>query len=78
MILERVVAGQVEFYFENEKLFGNFQYGFRKYRSTFTALTTTINNALKGARNKQKIGTLLYDLSTAFDTVKIDTLVHKL
>ena len=38
MILEKVVAVQVERFFEQNSLLGSFQFGFRKHRSTISEL----------------------------------------
>ena len=78
MILERIVAIQVEEYFKREGLFGGFQYGFRAKRSTITAVAAAMNEVLTGKTSGKCSGALLFDLSAAFDTVDPETLCRKL
>ena len=40
MVLERIVTLQIEEYFENNNLLGEFQFGFRKNKSTISELLT--------------------------------------
>ena len=40
MILEKVVACQIEEFFEQNKLLGSFQFGFQKNKSTISELLT--------------------------------------
>ena len=69
MILERVVAMQIEEYFEKNKLFSSFQFGFRKNKNTTSELLTLFDAILEAKEMKKEILVLLYDLSSAFDTV---------
>ena len=46
MVLERVVAIQIEEYFETNKLLGLFQFGFRRNRSTISELLTLFDTIL--------------------------------
>ena len=78
MILERVVAIQIEDYFESNNLLGPFQFGFRKYKSTISELLTLFDSLLEGKENRKEIMIVLYDLSAAFDTVSHDILLEKL
>ena len=70
MILERVVAIQIEDYFESNNLLGPFQFGFRKYKSTISELLTLFDSLLEGKENRKEIMVILYNLSAAFDTVQ--------
>ena len=74
MILERVIAIQIEDYFESNNLLGAFQFGFRKYKSTITELLTLFDSLLEGKENRKEIMVILYDLSAAFDTVLLEKL----
>ena len=78
MSLERVVAIQIENYFEDNKLLGSFQFGFRKNKSTITELLMLFDTILSAKEKKKEILVLLYDLSAAFDTVCHQTLLDKL
>ena len=78
MILERVVAIQIEEHFENNRLFGDFQFGFRQNKSTISELLTLFENLLEAKEDRSFIMLLMYDLSAAFDTVSHDILCQKL
>ena len=54
MILERVVAIQIEEYFESNKLLGSFQFGFRKNKSTVSELLTLFDTILEAKENKKR------------------------
>ena len=78
MILEKIVADQIEKFFEDNNLLGEFQFGFRRKKSTISELIT-LYETLQEARDQGKhIGLILYDLSAAFDTVEPQVLVQKL
>ena len=69
---------QIEEHFEKNKLFGEFQFGFRKNKNTTSEHLTLFDTILDAKeRNKEKI-LLLYDLSSAFDTVSHEILLKKL
>jgi hypothetical protein len=69
MVLEKVVALQIEEYFEKNKLLGSFQFGFRMFKSTISELLTVFDTLLEAKENGKEILVILYDLSAAFDTV---------
>ena len=78
MVLERIFAIQVEEHFESDKLFGEFQFGFRKNKSTISELLTLFDSIMEAKEDKKEILVLLYDLSSAFDTVSSEILLSKL
>ena len=78
MILERVIAIQIENFFEKNNLFGSFQFGFRNNRSTISEMLTLFDTLLEAKETKKEILVVLYDLSSAFDTVSHDILLTKL
>ena len=51
MVLERVVAIQIEKFFEDNNLFGTFQFGFRSKKSTISEMLTLFDNLLEEKRN---------------------------
>ena len=53
MILEKIVANQIEEFFEKNELLGSFQFGFRRNRSTISELLTLFD-ALLEAKNLKK------------------------
>jgi retron-type reverse transcriptase len=78
MILEKVVALQIEEYFEKNKLLGKFQFGFRRNKSMISELHTLFDTVLEAKEMKKEILIILYDLSAAFDTVPHQIPVEKL
>ena len=53
MVLERVIAIQIEEYFESNNLLGSFQFGFRKNKSTISELLTLFDSLLEGKENRK-------------------------
>ena len=60
MVLERVVAKQIEEYFETNNLLGTFQFGFRKNKSSISELLTLFDSLLERKENKKEIMVILY------------------
>ena len=75
-IFEKVLFEQISKFFE--KIFSKFLCGFRKGFSTQTALLNLIQIWQKLLDNKNIIGTLLIDLSKAYDCISHDLLLAKL
>ena len=78
MVLEKIVADQVESHFESEGLLGNFQFGFRKNKSTVSEMLTLFEKLQESKEGNQQTLVVLYDLSAAFDTVEPKVLLEKL
>lgn len=77
-ILEKVVYNQVVCYCESNHIFPDLQSGFRKNRSTATALLDVVDNLLSSIdKGKGSILTLL-DFSRAFDSINFNVLLSKL
>ena len=77
-VLEKVIHIQLSHHFEsNELLFKN-QHGFRKNRSTTTALATMYDRWCKAADQGKMTGILMVDLSAAFDVIGHDVILDKL
>ena len=73
---EIVVDLQLREHCERYGLFGAHQHGFRKHRSTSTALLTTITR-LRTERKTKFRGILFYDLSAAYDVLPPDIFLEK-
>ena len=78
MVLEKIVADQIESYFESNKLLGQFQFGFRRNKSTVSELLTLFETLMEAKENNKLILQILYDLSAAFDTVEPRVIIEKL
>ena len=78
MILEKIIAIQIEEFFEKNKLFGSFQFGFRKDKSTVSELLTLFDILLDAKQDKKEIILIMYDLSSAFDLADHKILLAKL
>ena len=77
-ILEKVVYRQIYQYFESNKIFHDSLHGYRRNRSTLTALLTMYDKWARAASMGQVTGVLFVDLSSAFDLVPYELLVKKL
>ena len=77
-ILEKIIYEQLYNYFTNNKLFHPNIHGYRKNRSTQTALLQMYDRWVEAAHLGQVSGSLLLDMSAAFDLVSSDILIKKL
>ena len=74
-LTEKVVAGQIEIYLENNNLLDPYQSGYRKHHLTETAVLNITNDILS---MKDSPSLVSIDLSAAFDSVDHDVLVKRL
>ena len=77
-VLERVMYEQIYEYFSKNSLFHPNLMGFRKNRSTLTAVLQMYDRWVRGADEGKINGVILLDLSAAFDLVDANILVEKL
>ena len=77
-VLEKVVCNQLTKFLEDNKLLPDNQHGFRKSRSTMTALTSIQKKWIASTEDDLKTGVLIWDLSAAFDTLDPELLCEKL
>ena len=77
-ILEKIVYEQLYGYFTRNKILHSNLHGFRKNRSTQTALLQMYDRWVGAAAKGQVSGAVLLDLSAAFDLVPPDILLAKL
>ncbi|QQP39010.1 Rna-directed dna polymerase from mobile element jockey-like protein, partial [Caligus rogercresseyi] len=77
-ILETVVKTDFEIHLAKTEALPNTQFGFRRGRSTTTALATAHAKWLKAEQRGRVVGVLGFDLSAAFDTVDQLQLLPKL
>ena len=78
MICERVIAIQAEKYFEENKILQEFQFGFRRFKSTISEMLTLFDSLLEAKEEGKEIALLLFDLSSAFDTIDHGILCERL
>ena len=77
-ILEKIMYEQIYSYFDRNKLFHPSLHGYRKGRSTMTALLSMYDKWVWAASKGQVSGVVLVDLSAAFDLVSPSLLIEKL
>ena len=77
-ILEKVMYEQIYGYFAKNNLFHPSLHGYKRGRSTMTALLSMYEKWVKSASVGQLSGVVLVDLSAAFDLVSPALLIHKL
>ena len=71
------MAEQLNQFLEGKKLFDKFQSGFRKSRSTETALLKVSGDILMAADSGHYSVLILLDLSSAFDTLDHNVLINR-
>ena len=77
-ILEKYITSQIELFLENKKFFHANQNGFRKGKSTSSALAEFLDDTI-AELNSSKISVAAYlDFQKAFDTIDHDILLSKL
>ena len=77
-ILEKIVYEQIYDYFSSNKIFNSNLHGYRRHRSTQTALLCMYDRWARAAAAGQVSGVVLLDLSAAFDLVEPELLIRKL
>lgn len=77
-VFETIIKGQLVRYFEDNHLFSKNQHGFRKRKSTFSAVLKLVTNILDSFEHKGSMALILADLSKAFDCVSHCFLLEKL
>jgi len=69
-IFEKAVLNRLENYFEGNDLLTPNQHGFRKKKSTVTALVDLVTKVFNSLEEREKINVILYDFSNAFGTLQ--------
>ena len=77
-VLEKAVYEVIYSYFERNNLFHPSLHGYRRDRSTMTALLSMYEKWVKAATLGQVSGVVLVDLSAAFDLIMPEILIQKL
>ena len=77
-IAEEIARSQLSEYLEHLRILPTEQHGFRKGRSTSSAVLSASNIWATALHNNKFTGALFFDLSSAFDMVEVSILVGKL
>ena len=77
-VLEKVIYEQLYDHFSRNRLFHQNLMGYRRNRSTLTAVLQMYDRWARGASSGKISGVILLDLSAAFDLVSADKLLEKL
>ena len=77
-ILEKCYANQMDKYFSENNLYSPNQHGFRKGKSTVTALFDICESIYSSLEKREKLNMILYDFSNAFGCLVPEILVQKL
>ena len=77
-IMEEVVMQQLVKHLNRHEILPRQQFGFRAGHSTVHAAGAAFHDWLSARQRKLACGTLLFDLSAAFDTLDVELLVQKL
>lgn len=77
-VLEKLACNRLETFCNENNILCNSQFGFRKNRTTETALITLTEAIIKAMENKQHTVGVFLDLSKAFDTIDHTILLSKL
>ena len=77
-IMEKIIYEEIYDYFAKNSLFHPSLHGYRKHRSTQTALLQMYNRWIQAASDSKLSAVVLLDLSAAFDLVDPDLLLQKL
>jgi Reverse transcriptase (RNA-dependent DNA polymerase) len=77
-VLEKVFLNRLELYFESNNLLTDKQHGFRRKKSTITALFDCVSEIYDSVENREKVNLILYDFKNAFGCLVPDILISKL
>ena len=77
-LLEKYISTKLSLYLENNNYFTENQFGFRKNKSTSSALTTVLDDVI-GQLNRSETGIVAFlDFQKAFDTINHSLLLNKI
>ena len=77
-VFERIMYNRVSEFLETLKILVNFQFGFRKWHSSYMTLLTLMDKLISSLERKEFVIGIFLDFSKAFDTVDHAILLQKL
>ena len=77
-IYEGIIKADIENFIAKFDLFGNFQHGFLKSKSTATDLIQSVNNWSIGVNERKCTRVVSADFAKAFNSVSTNKLIYKL
>jgi len=77
-ILEKALLNRLDKYFGENNLLNSQQHGFRKGKSTVTALFDFVTEVFSSLEKRERVNAVLYDFSNAFGCLLPELLVKKL
>jgi hypothetical protein len=77
-VLEKAFLNRIERYFEMNNLLPDQQHGFRKNKSTITALFDMATEIYDSVEKREKVNLILYDFKNAFGCLVPNILLAKL
>jgi retron-type reverse transcriptase len=77
-VLEKITAVQLLSFINKHNIFSNYQFGFRKHKSTNDAIASIIDDVIEYLDKKLYSNSVLLDLSKAFDCTEHKLLLDKL
>jgi Reverse transcriptase (RNA-dependent DNA polymerase) len=77
-VLEKLALISLQRFLEENTILSNQQYGFRKNRSTTSAIFKLLNTVGQAIERKNLVGAVMCDLTKAFDTMDHALLVEKI
>ncbi len=77
-VFEKAMHLNLVRHLEQYDLFNNEQHGFRKNKSTVTALVNFVDSIIESLDNREKVTGIFMDLSKAFDSISHSKMIDKL
>ena len=77
-LMEKLICGKFQNWITNNNLLSNSQHGFRKKRSTISAIATLLNDLYNNINTNRNSYIIFLDLKKAFDTISHKKMIDKL
>ena len=77
-LLERLICNRLQCYMDDNNILSDNQHGFRKCRSTLSAINSFLYDIINNMNSKKNTHSIFLDLRKAFDTISHIGLLNKL